>query len=185
VWRTDRWYWVGFNVCRIYLFAFPFYWNISWNNCWIDKFNITNMNKQINIIEIPIDIYRMSVVIFFDTTLDKMMKWGIKNNINKERFTDEWKEWVNDEIKNSGGGFCVEYGKDNRDILIWIKKKPETSKEYGVLYHEIYHAVDGIAVSIDIENKFYAKNGMSEPRAYLFEYLINYCNNILWNLLSK
>jgi len=131
-------------------------------------------------IEIRVPIYRMSVIIFFDSTLDEIIKYGIKHKIKKERFSNNWKEEVKDMIDSDINGFTVDYGENNRDILIWLRKKPEKMSEYGVLYHELYHAVDIIAVDCDDSHMFYNKHGMSEPRAYLYEFLINCCNTVLW-----
>ena len=102
--------------------------------------------KQVKKIEIPVQIYRMSVVVFFGATMNEIIKWGIKNNIQEKRFTDEWKKWVGDTIKEQPNGFAINYGDNNRDILIWLKKQPKVSSEFGWLYHELYHAVYIISI---------------------------------------
>lgn len=134
--------------------------------------------KDIKFIQIPIILYRLSVIIFFNQTLDKIIKTGIKRGINKEKFTVDWKEWPAREIENKNTqGFCLNYGEENKDVLIWLKKRPEKLSEYLPLYHELYHAVDFIADS----RNFSVEDKISEPKAYLFEYLFKQVSEFLWN----
>ncbi len=131
---------------------------------------------QLKLIEIPIKLYKVSVVIFFGGDIEFIIKTGIKKGIKKEQFTKKWKNWIEDEMKE-GQGICCDYGENNKDVLVWMWKRPETLKDYGILYHELYHAVDYIADS----RGFDSIDKLSEPKAYLFEYLFNEASLILWN----
>lgn len=133
------------------------------------------MKKKLNKIIIPVPIYRVSVVIFFGETLEEIIKQGIKGNIKKENFTKKWQTWVRDNMETALG-ICCNYGEDNSDVLVWVKTQPKKCSEYAILYHELYHATDHIADSraFNIEDK------ISEPKAFLFEYLFTYVSKILW-----
>lgn len=132
------------------------------------------------ILTIPIPLYRRTVIIFICSTAQRMIDHGIKHGIDKEKLSPEWRKSVETAVKESAG-FCVEYGHENVDVLIPIKKYPTKASEYGCLYHELYHAVDFISKDIDHENTMTDKVGNSEARAYLYEYLATECNKILWN----
>jgi len=56
---------------------------------------------------------------------------------------------------------------------------------YGILYHELYHAVDYIARNIDGETILYNEHKNSEPRAYLYQYLANQANTFFWGNKMK
>lgn len=129
---------------------------------------------------IYLSLYKRTVVVFFNSTLDRVIEAGIKNGIEKHSFSDEWKKEVEPAFK-SANGFCAHYGEDSSDILICIKKRPTKASEFDTLYHEIYHAVDTIAKHIDPENSMTDKTGNSEARAYLYGYIATECNKILWN----
>lgn len=134
------------------------------------------MKKKLQFIEIPVRIYEISVIIFFGGDLEFIIKTGIKKGIKKEQFTKSWKNWVENGIKEIQG-LCCNYGEGNKDVLVWMCKYPETLKDYRILYHELYHATDHIADSINFDSV----DKLSEPRAYLFEYLFNEASLILWN----
>ena len=138
--------------------------------------------KNVTRIEIPLDIYRCSVVIFFGATLKQIMSVGRRRGIAAEFFPREWsttlEDWIADEDCN---GFCASYGSLNRDIVVWLRKRPERSREYGTLYHELYHAVDHVASGIDERGTLTDRFGTSEARAMIFEYLVNTANRVLWS----
>ena len=130
--------------------------------------------KDFIVIYVP--IYRISVIVFMGSSLNRIIKIGIEKGINKERFTNEWKNWFIAETEKAIG-VTLEYGNDNKDVLIWLKEKPEKLSQYATLYHELYHAVDHIADS----RAFNPVDKISEPKAYLFEYLFTKVSEVLWN----
>jgi hypothetical protein len=130
-------------------------------------------------IEIYLSIYRRSVVVVFGWELQKIIKLANKKGIKTDKFSERMKN------EFYGSGLCCHFGDDNNDILIWLRDFPEQSSQFGVLYHEIYHAVDIVAENIDSEFKLYCDNGMSEARAYLYEYIVTECNKILWAVKPK
>jgi hypothetical protein len=74
-------------------------------------------------------------------------------------------------------GFCCNLGLCNADVLVWVQKrlcKTSSAAEFGVLYHELMHAVDRICARKGIDD--------TETRAYLFEFLANECHKVLWNV---
>ena len=133
------------------------------------------MTKKIKLIVIPVQIYKVSVIIFFGASLDEVVKVGVKKGIEPSKFTKQWKGWVEAEMKK-GQGFCLDYGEGNKDVLVWMWKRPEKLKEYATLYHELYHATDHIADS----RNFDPVDKMSEPKAYLFEFLFKEVSQKLW-----
>lgn len=136
------------------------------------------------VIEISLKIYKKHVVIFCEKTLKQIIAYGIKRGIGKENFDEDWVKGIQEMTDGGCTGFCTHYGRDNNDILIWVRKTPKTRTEYGVLYHELYHAVDYLAKDICFDTMT-DKNGMSEARAYMYEFLINEANYILWNKPKK
>lgn len=138
--------------------------------------------KKLKPIEIYLPIYRCAIVIFFEYSAEEMKKFGLKRNIKEETLPRKWIRDTESVIEEKIGGFATNFGEKNRDVLVWVKNIPRTSTEYGVLYHELYHAVDLVFFGIDQNTLGYNKDGMSEPRAYLYQYIINECNRILWNL---
>ena len=140
----------------------------------------TKKKKQTikDFIAIYILLYRISVIVFFGSSLKRIIKFGVKRGIGKERFTNEWKNWFIDETeKKQTKGVTLDYGDDNKDVLIWVKEIPKTLSQYATLYHELYHAVDHIADS----RAFNPVDKISEPKAYLFEYLFTEVSKVLWN----
>jgi hypothetical protein len=131
-------------------------------------------------IEIYIPIYKVTVIMVFGWTKEQILKCGKEHGVKEQR---EMSKWIDKNI-DTCSGFCVRYGDGNRDILIWLKKYPESFKEYGVVYHELYHAIDFIAYDIDPETMM-SNEGSSEARAFLFEYIINEANRVLWNMKFK
>src|SRR3990172_6562087 len=98
-------------------------------------------------IQIPLLLYRISVIVFFGESVEKMVQIGIKQGINSKRFTHDWKGYLQKEMDNNTQGMVVDYGENNKDVLIWVQQKPKKLSEYAILYHELYHAVDHIAHS--------------------------------------
>ena len=133
--------------------------------------------KTVNFIKVGLPLYRVSVAVFFGVSLDGIIKEGVRGGIDSKKFTEEWKKWPSEQISGTScTGFTMEYGEGNKDVLVWIRKKPQKLSEYAVLYHELYHATDHIADSRD----FYTGDKISEPRAYIFEYLFMEVSKVLW-----
>lgn len=131
--------------------------------------------------EVPVPFYKCHVVLAIEATTDEIVQWGIKHKIDEKSFSKEWRDCLSDLTEGSDcAGICMTYGDNNPDLLIALKKRPTNSAEYGVLYHEISHVVDSIAVRVDADTMLFNKRGMSEPRAYLFEYIITAFNRMLW-----
>jgi hypothetical protein len=130
-------------------------------------------------IEIYLSIYRRSIIVVFGWDLQKIINLAHKKNIKTAKFSERMKD------EFYGAGLCCKFGDHNTDILIWIKDFPDRASKYGILYHELYHAVDVIAEDIDPEFKLYCEDGVSEARAYLYEYIVTECNKVLWAVKTK
>jgi len=129
--------------------------------------------KEKKYIDIFIEIYKMNLIIFWDSTGEEIAKYVKKySKLDSESIKD-----LNKDINSGCAGFSGSLYKDGIDKIIWLKEKPEKVHTFGVLYHELHHAVEFIA-----DDKGF--NGSSitskEAKAYLFEYIVNYCNTKLW-----
>ena len=126
------------------------------------------MKKKVYDIEIKLPLFKCHVLVLWDYTGKEIQKWG---NAHGCSITDKWvrdfEEW-----KENAEGVCMRLGEGNKDVLVWLKKKPEKMSEYGTLYHELSHATDHIIDDHLLEG--------TEVRAYIIEYLINECNKVLW-----
>ncbi len=125
-------------------------------------------------ISISLDIYRCHVIVTWESNPDKIMAWAKKHGVKE--FQKDWKEVFKDN-SDKANGITIELGKNNNDVLIWLKEKPEKLSQFGTLYHELYHATDQVAINhaMDFTKEI-------EGRAYIFEYLANQCNLILWTI---
>lgn len=121
-------------------------------------------------IEIHLNFLRCTVLVTWEQDIDKIIKFAIKRGCN---IKPDWKGTFTTHSEKAMG-VCITLGDDNTDCLVWLKERPLKSSQYGCLYHELYHAVDHIAEShaMSVEEK--------ESRAYIFEYLVNQCNKVLW-----
>src|SRR6267154_6279332 len=126
------------------------------------------MNK--NWVNIPVEIYLHNVVICVDQSAEEAIKWGKANGLKPEKFTQEGIEQFKE--AQDALGFCHTFSNNGKHtfILIWLSNKPVCVNSYGILYHELYHAVDYIARNIDGETILYNEHKNSEPRAYLYQY---------------
>lgn len=121
-------------------------------------------------LEIPLRIYKTTVVVTWEPEMHKIANHGQRRGIKS--ITPGWiKECA--EAQESATGFCAAYGDNNTDTLVWLKERPRKASQYGVLYHELYHAVDHISHTHNLANE-------KEARAYIYEYLVNECNKHLW-----
>lgn len=122
-------------------------------------------------ITIYLSIYRRSVVVFYNTDVD-----GILRVLEKKiKVTDQLKTVLKDVYDEGGSGFTMSMQKGGADLMIILKEKPQDVPTVGVLLHELLHAVDTIAEQIDPGHMMFDKTGGSEARAYLFEYMANEC----------
>ena len=124
-----------------------------------------------NTIEIHLAIYRCSVLVAWEVSLEKVLKYTRKRGC---KITDEE---IKDDLEfcKNAQGVTFSIGKDNTDVLIWLKERPRKASSYGTLYHEIFHAVDQITKSHNLQNE-------SEGRAFLYEYISTQCNNLFWSM---
>lgn len=134
--------------------------------------------------QIEIDIYSRHVVICVAEPTDKIVEWGKKAGINPDKFTKKWINSINRHQKHCYG-FFASFGEKNNDYLVWLDNPPKCVSSYGTLYHELYHVVDEIAWSIDSSNGLYDKDGHSEAKAYLYEYLTRRANDFFWDKSMK
>lgn len=128
-------------------------------------------------LEIPLSIYRILVLISWETTKEEIIKFARNHKviITEEQWGKDFFQHYQNKRCN---GLCMELGDDNCDILVWIRKIPTSSSEYGVLYHELYHAVYHIIEQRNLYNEI-------ESPAFIYEYLANECNKYFWNLAIK
>lgn len=130
-------------------------------------------------IDVDVAIYRLHVIVIIGWTVDEIIHWGQKRGIPKEAFTEQWNTYARE--ASGSNGYCMYFGDPNADILVWLKVRPTKSSEYDTLWHELSHAVDFIAKQADPADYFYSKGMMSEPRAYLYEYLAVKITQVLWS----
>lgn len=136
-------------------------------------------NPKTNVLEIKMNLplYRRHVVLAIGHT-PRMLREAA-SDMGLGDLTSEW--WAKvDGALSDAKGITTNFGDGNSDILIWLRKTPVEFDEYGTLYHELYHAVELIASQIDPNHLMNDNEGMSEARAYLYEYLATECNRTLW-----
>ena len=85
------------------------------------------------------------------------------------------RKWKNEFLrcKQVAAGITIQLGDNNTDILVWLKRRPKTAREYGTLYHELSHALDFIAESHNLKEE-------TEAKAYIYEFMATECNMVLW-----
>ena len=127
------------------------------------------MKKNVHkLIEIFVTLYRLTVVIAWETDLREVLKFCQKRCSLTEKEIQEIAEYGEE-----ANGITVNLGEYNTDILIWLKKRPKKASEYGNLYHELHHATFHIAKSHNLNNEM-------EAQAYLYEYLATQANQYFW-----
>ncbi len=116
-------------------------------------------------------VYRRSVLIYWNTPAKVIFRDLEKKKI---ALTDSWRRSISDEIAGDAMGFSTQAGPHHPDKLVWLRAKPRAAStaSVGCLVHEVSHAVDAIVAGLDHANLFFAKDGMSEPRAYLLEFVL-------------
>jgi hypothetical protein len=131
------------------------------------------------VVEIP--IYRLHLVLVIGWTVEEIVEHGCLSGISPDSFSEEWQGWCRESYNKDALGFCTSFGRKNSDILIWLKNRPARARDCGTLWHELSHAVDRIAAHCDARNAFFTESWVSEPRAYLYEYLAVEITRVLWN----
>ena len=127
------------------------------------------MTRKDAYIIVDLRTYQCAVVVTWEPNIDTIIKHVIKKGVE---ISKEWKGRFTN-CSQDADGVCMTLGDKNTDILVWLKNKPLKARSFGTLYHELYHAVDHIAASHNLETE-------REARAYIFEHLINACNQVLW-----
>lgn len=126
-----------------------------------------------HILVIPLILYRLHVIIAWELPIEKLAKHCRRRGAVNA--TDEWAREIT-EFTGSANGCCTNLGKGNADVFIWLKNSPHRgskASEYGTLYHELFHAVDRITETHNLD-------GEQECRAYIFEHLITEANKFFW-----
>ncbi len=116
------------------------------------------MKKQ-NFI-IPLVVYPFNVMVSFGQTDDDLLK-TLSNSLTDDEIKD--KEFWS--VEKNGHGRTVLFG--SGQTLIRMPKVPKTSKEYGSLQHEIFHATEFILSHIGMS----LCKKSDEAYAYLIGYL--------------
>lgn len=123
-------------------------------------------------IEIPVRVYRVCVIVAWGMSRRSLIALGKRHKV---RITA--KKWGADFDQVADDpravGLCMEFGDDNTDILVWLRKRPRRCSEFGTLYHELHHAVAAIVASRNLY-------GEKESPAFLYEYLATEANRELW-----
>jgi len=130
--------------------------------------------KEKRFLEINLAIYRLYVVVTWETTKQEILDYVRKASPSLKITEEEWGKLFSESAdSNRTAGLTMELGDDNCDIVVWLRKRPKTSKDYGVLYHELHHAVRAIMDSrnLGIEH---------ESPVFIYEYLANECNKYFW-----
>ncbi len=118
---------------------------------------------------IPLGIWKCGVVVTWETTIEKIVEFGIQNKLN---VNPDWEKDVAKGMRR-GCGLCVHYGDHEADLLVWLKTRPRKLSEFGVLYHELHHAVEFLAKDKAMEAEL-------EAKAYTYEYLAIAAQRRLW-----
>lgn len=133
-------------------------------------------------ITIPLDIYRRHVVVAIGLGIGNLRELAKESNLHD--LPESW--WaVTEKTMAESSGFTSHFGDGNTDILVWLKKSPRDAEDYGPLYHELYHAVEITARQIDPACHMQDADGVSEARAYMYEYLATECLRVLWQRKAR
>jgi hypothetical protein len=117
--------------------------------------------KKANFI-VDLKVYPFHVMFSFTQTDDELLKCLKKYNIDTRG--DSWK------LEKTVRGRCVSF-KDNQ-TLIRLRNYPKTTEDFGVLAHEIFHAVSFIMYKVGMKLKIDCSD---EAYAYLIGFLTEEC----------
>jgi hypothetical protein len=129
--------------------------------------------KEKKYIHIFLAIYRCTVLVTWEQDTRKIMRYC---NNRGSTLGDSWKKDFEGARERGAVGLCIKLGEADTnvpDYLVWLKERPQKASQYGVLYHELFHAVDAVADSRAMWRE-------PEARAFLFEYLVDCCNRVSW-----
>lgn len=135
------------------------------------KPKLKNAVPETGFLTVYLAIYRLTAVITWGTKAKEILQYAKDHNVTISESYE--KEFLQEFDIPKPTGRCMNLGDGNNDILVWIKGRPQHRSHYSVLYHELYHAVDYISKSHGLRDEL-------EARAYIFEYLVNECNNYFW-----
>jgi hypothetical protein len=128
------------------------------------------MAREHKFLPINMAMLRMHVIVTWETEAEEIESYARQHKVEvAKRFVEDFKENTKDAI-----GVCMVFDNENPDVLVWLRKRPKHATDYGTLYHELYHAVDNISESRNLDDE-------AEARAYAFEYLATEANKFFWN----
>lgn len=125
------------------------------------------------ILTIPLPIYHLHVIVTWEISIAQAAQHVRKRGCSM--VTDEWIKEVS-AFADGARGLCTNLGNGNTDVLVWLKEavyRDSKASEYDTLYHELFHAVDKITKTHNLD-------GEQECRAYIFGYLVTECNKFFW-----
>lgn len=126
--------------------------------------------KSNKFLAINLAVYRLHVIVTWDTSAEEIAEYSEAHGCDvSKRFVSDFKEHAEDALL----GLCMKLHNENPDVLVWLKQRPRRASDYGTLYHELYHAVDDISKSRNLDDE-------AESRAYIFEYLVTEANKFFW-----
>ena len=116
-------------------------------------------------LSIPVEVYRLHVIVTWERNPaiigDFCRKEGLEVASN---FESEFKE----NCDKGTIGLCMWLKNDEPNVVIWLNDRPSSIAAFSTLLHELYHATDYISKARNLSEE-------EEARAYVFEYLSNYC----------
>lgn len=114
------------------------------------------MSKKSKNFIVPLVIYPFDIMVSFCQTDEELKK-------QLQKVGSEW----DDKMKCVGmGSFCMN---DKNQSVIRLWNYPETCEQYGVLQHEIFHAVTFILDRMGMKLELFTSD---EAYSYLIGYLI-------------
>lgn len=126
----------------------------------------------VRFLEIPLTIYRLHVVVTWETTLQEIVKYARRGHVE---LSAGWRADFTRIAANSAcQGVCMTLGDGNCDLLVWLRHRPRRAIHYGTLYHELFHVVQEVSKARNLGAEI-------ESPAYVYEYLATACNRALWN----
>lgn len=114
---------------------------------------------MIKIINVP--LYKCSVICLYGTTLEEWSEF-FKEQYKEDNLTTQVDVAVQEEFDRNSPGFVLSTGYN--DYVLYINDKDNV----GLVAHEIFHAANYI-----LYDRNYCADRLSEPIAYMVEYLTN------------
>ncbi len=120
---------------------------------------ITENQTTIKRFTISVPIYLIDVIVSFGETDAEVKEYLTSIGLTK-------KEVKPSMLKDKSDGIALMYS--NNNLLLRLKKLPETYYYLGVLHHEIFHVVTLIMNKLSMKFELYKSD---EAYAYLLEYI--------------